>query len=156
MNVETGLPVSFKYTTCENPLQAFGSRTACQNAVDVVEVSAKRPPKSSSEAVPDQLEVFAEKLFASAILHLSYAIPSKGEMTTFRLHAFFCLSLDDICRQMILSSHRDTVVHEQVVEAAFSMLRRPRSESRAILAIVRARLWRTWNEPRIVYLAECA
>jgi hypothetical protein len=148
--------VNFKYTTFENPLQAFGSRTACQNAIDVVEVSAKRSPKPSSEAVLNQLEVFAEKLFASAILHLSYATPSNGELTTFRLHAFFCLSPDDMWREMILCSHRDTVVHEQIVEAAFSMLRRPRSESRAILTIVRAHLWRTWNESQLVYRAECA
>ncbi len=127
-----------------------------QNAIYVVEVSAKRSPKPSSEAVLDQLEVFAEKLFAGAILHLGYATPSKGEMTTFRLHAFFCLSPDDIWREMILYSHRDMVVHEQIVEAAFSMLRRPRSESRASLALVRARLWGTWNESQVVYLAECA
>jgi hypothetical protein len=148
--------VNFKYRTFENPLEAFGPRTGCQNAIDVVEVSAKRSPKPSNEGVLDQLEVFADKLFASAILHLSYAIPFRGEMTTFRLHAFFSLSPDDIWREMILSSHRDMVVHEQIVEAAFSMLRRPRSESRAILALVRARLWGTWNESQVVYLAECA
>jgi len=59
-------------------------------------------------------------------------------------------------RPHVQSSHRDTVVHEQIVEAAFSMLRRPRSENRAILAMVRARLWRTWNESQVVCLAECA
>jgi hypothetical protein len=75
-NMETGEAVNFKYTTFENPLQAVRSKTACQNAFEVVEISGKRSPNPSSKVV-DQFEVFAEKLFASAILHLSYEIPSK-------------------------------------------------------------------------------